>query len=242
MTIIVKLVAKYATWLYAICAFGILIYLRAIIVAYRERSQAMFALEREAAASRGYRAAVVIVIILAMGGAIYFVSSVLAPQVEIVAEPTPMPTALLLPTPTPSPGAPVQTLTPTLTPTRRPPPPRPTSILEEITPTPEVIPPGCPNPQARLTYPGVNAVLSGAVQIFGSANIPDFDYYKFEFRQAGSAEWAWLQSYETPVTDGLLGVWNTSALPDGSYGFRLVVVDNTGNHPPPCEITVTIVH
>jgi len=63
MTIIVKLVAKYAIWLYAICAFGILIYLRAVFVAQRERAQAMFSLERETAASRGYRAAVMIVIL-----------------------------------------------------------------------------------------------------------------------------------------------------------------------------------
>ncbi len=239
MTIIVKLVAKYAIWLYAICAFGILIYLRAVFVAQRERAQAMFSLERETAASRGYRAAVMIVILLAMGGGIYFVSSVLAPQVEAAPEATPTPTVLLLPTPTPSPGTPTET--PTATATRRPPPPRATPT-PEFTPTPEVIPPNCPNPQARLTYPGVNAVLNGAVQIFGSANIPNFDYYKFEFRQTGSTEWAWLQSYYTPVADGLLGVWDTTTLPAGTYGFRLVVVDKTGNHPPPCEITVTIAH
>jgi len=221
------------------CAFGILIYLRAVFVAQRERAQAMFALEREAAASRGYRSAVMIVILLAVGGIIYYASSVLGPQVEAAPEPTPTPTALLMPTPTPSPGVPTETPSPTAT--RRPPPPRPTSI-PEVTPTPEVVAPNCPNPQARLTYPGMNAVLSGAVQIFGSANIPDFDYYKFEFRQAGSPEWAWLQSHDTPVADGLLGVWDTTALPAGTYGFRLVVVDKTGNHPPPCEVTVTIVH
>jgi hypothetical protein len=239
MTIIVKLVAKYAMWLYAICAFGVLIYVRAVFVAQRERAQAMFSLEREAAASRSYRSAMMIVILLAIGGVIYFASSVLAPQVEAVLEITPTPTVLLLPTPTPSPGAPTETPTPTAT--RRPPPQRPTST-PEFTPTPEVIPPNCPNPQAKLTYPGINAVLSGAVQIFGSANVPDLDYYKFEFRQGGSQEWAWLQSYYAPVADGLLGVWDTSALSTGTYGFRLVVVDKTGNHPSPCEITVTIIH
>jgi hypothetical protein len=239
MTIIVKLIAKYAMWLYAVCVFGILIYLRAVFVAQRERAQAMFALEREAAASRRYRSAVVIVILLAIGGIIYYVSSVLGPQVEAAPEVTPTPTVLLQPTPTPSPGAPTETPMPTAT--RRPPPPQATPI-PEVTPTREVIPPSCPNPQAKLTSPGINAVLSGAVQIFGSASIPDFDYYKFEFRQTGSPDWAWLQSYNTPVADGLLGMWDTSALPAGTYGFRLVVVDKTGNHPPPCEVTVTIVH
>lgn len=241
MTIIVKLVDKYSLWLYTICAFGILMYLRAMFVAQRERAQAMFSLEREAAASRGYRAAVMIVVLLAIGGIIYYVSSELAPRVEAAPEFTPTATPFLLPTPTPSPGTPTETPIPTPTATRRPPPVIPTAT-PEVTPTPVVMPPDCPNPQARLTYPGVNAVLSGVVQIFGSANIPNFNYYKFEFRQAGSSEWAWLQSSNVPVPEGLLGVWDTSALPAGTYGFRLVVVDKAGNYPPPCEITVTISH
>ena len=76
----------------------------------------------------------------------------------------------------------------------------------------------------------------------GSANIDDFDYYKFEFRREGISEWSFLQSFGEPVADGFLGVWDTSPLPVGAYTFRLVVVDKTGNYPEPCEVEVTIEH
>jgi hypothetical protein len=89
----------------------------------------------------------------------------------------------------------------------------------------------------------VNAVLREVVEIRGSANIDNFDYYKFEMKgEITAGEWAFIQRYETPVTDGLLGVWDTSPLPAGAYTFRLVVVDKTGNYPKPCEVKVTIEH
>jgi len=89
----------------------------------------------------------------------------------------------------------------------------------------------------------VNAVLKGAVEIRGSANIDNFDYYKFEIKgEATSGEWRTIATNDTPVADGSLGIWDTSALPAGAYTFRLVVVDKTGNYPEPCEVPVTIEH
>jgi len=88
----------------------------------------------------------------------------------------------------------------------------------------------------------VNAVLKGPVEVRGSASIDKFDYYKFEIRLPGATDWSTLQLFRQPVTDGVLGIWDTSALPAGAYTFRLVVVDRTGNYPPPCEVPVTIEH
>ena len=78
----------------------------------------------------------------------------------------------------------------------------------------------------------------------GSANIDDFQFYKLELKgEATSGEWQTIFTSETPVTDGALGVWDTSALPAGAYAFRLIVVDKTGNYPiAPCEVNVTIEH
>ena len=45
--------------------------------------------------------------------------------------------------------------------------------------------------------------------------------------------------YET-VVNGIIGYWNTGALPEGVYPLRLVVVDNTGNYPAPCQVKVNI--
>ena len=101
--------------------------------------------------------------------------------------------------------------------------------------------PDCPNRKARLTYPTVNAVLKGPVQITGSAHVDNFGYYKFEYRREGVSEWSFLQRFEEPVTEGLLGVWDTSTLPAANYRFRVVVVKKDGNYPEPCEVPVTIV-
>jgi len=86
----------------------------------------------------------------------------------------------------------------------------------------------------------VNAVLQGPVQIAGSAYVDNFDYYKFEFRYEGASDWSFLQRFDEPVADGLLGVWDTSTLPAGNYWFRLVVVKNDGNFVEPCQVPVII--
>lgn len=78
----------------------------------------------------------------------------------------------------------------------------------------------------------------------GTANIENFDYYKFEFKREGvEDEWHWVESFEIPVEEGLLGTWNVSDLPPGTYILRLTVVDRTGNYPfTPCEVRVYVTH
>jgi hypothetical protein len=237
MTTLVSLVSEYYIWLIGACVLGILFYIGRAIAAHREKSRAIFTLEKESAASTRLRSIGMVFVLLILGGAIYFTATYLEPNLDLETESEPTPTVLLQPTPTPTPGTP--TATPSPRPTRT---PRPTQTPETTpTPTPEpVILPDCPNPQARLTNPTVNAVLKGAVEISGSANIDDFDYYKFEFRGQGASEWSFLQSFEESVADGFLGIWDTSALPAGVYTFRLVVVDKTGNYPEPCEVDVII--
>jgi YbbR domain-containing protein len=158
-------------------------------------------------------------------------------EVEITVSPTLTPMVTSEPTRTPEPTAtpkPTEMLTPTPTPL----PPTPTPV-----PSPKATPAiqaQCPHPGSRLTYPTVNAVLKGSVQILGSANVDGFDYYKFEFRPEGVSEWSFLQRFNEPVTEGLLGVWDTSPLPPGNYWFRLVVVKKDGNYLAPCQVPVIV--
>jgi hypothetical protein len=105
--------------------------------------------------------------------------------------------------------------------------------------------PDCPHPEARLTAPRVGQVVQGQVLIEGTADIEGFDYYKFEYRREVDAEdaWHWIASYQVPVKDGELGVWNVSGLPAGTYLLRLIVVNREGNYPfSPCEVRVQITH
>lgn len=102
--------------------------------------------------------------------------------------------------------------------------------------------PGCDH----LTWPRAGARLSGTVQVRGTAKIDSSSaldrmwYYKLEYRRDGLDEWHYLTGGEKPVVNGLLGEWNTRQVVNGRYTFRLVIVDMTGNYPPPCEIPVTV--
>jgi hypothetical protein len=236
MTTLVKLISEYYIWLIGACVLGILFYIGRAIMAHREKSRAIFTLEKEAASSTRLRSIGMVFVLLILGGAIYFTATYLEPNLALETESEPTPTVLLQPTPTPTTGSPTPTFTPR--PTRT---PRPTQTPEvTLTPTPEpVVLPNCPIDGARLTYPTVNAGLKGVVEIRGSANIDDFDYYKFEFCSEGATEWSFIQDFKEPVADGILGSWNTAGLPAGSYRFRLVVVMEDGNYEE-CEVQVTI--
>jgi hypothetical protein len=80
----------------------------------------------------------------------------------------------------------------------------------------------------------------GLVQVQGAAAIDNFDYYKFEFQDPVSGEWVFITRFDNSVTEGVLGSWNSDTVPPGSYQFRLVVVDKTGNFPEPCEINLQV--
>jgi hypothetical protein len=82
--------------------------------------------------------------------------------------------------------------------------------------------------------------LSGTVYVKGTAEHPNFWYYKLEYRNDGLDDWHYLDGQHDEVQKNVLGTWNTAVLPNGPYHLRLVVVDRTGNYPPPCEIPVTI--
>jgi hypothetical protein len=241
MTTLVKLVSEYYVWLIGACILGILFYIGRAVMAHREKGRAIFTLEKEAASSTRLRSIGMVFVLLILGGAIYFTAAYLEPNLDLETESEPTPTVLLQPTPTLTTGPP--TITPTPRPTRTPRPTQTPEVTPTPTPTPEpVVLPNCPNSGARLTNPTVNAVLKGPVEIRGSANIDNFDFYKFELRAAGATDWSTLEMFKEPVADGPLGTWNTSALPAGAYTFRLVVVDKTGNYPVPCEVNVTIEH
>lgn len=244
MMTLVKLVSDYYIWLMGACMLGIVFYIGRAIAAHREKSRAIFTLEREAAASARLRSIVMVFVFAILAGVFYFTAVYLEPNLALQTESEATPTVpvLLKPTPTPTLGPP--TPTPTPRPTWTPRPKRtPEVVPTPATPTPPpVVLPNCPIAGARLTYPTVNAVLKGVVEIRGSANIDNFDYYKFEFRPEGISEWSFVEKFEKPVNDGILGRWDTSPLPAGSYRFRLVVVKKDGNYPEPCEVPVTIEH
>lgn len=245
MAVIIKLIARYSPWLYMLGILGILFYLRAAFLARRERAQASFTLEREAATAKIYRALFTALGFAAEIGFVFFITTVITPRLELPPEMGETPIVFIFPTSTPTPLPPTPTLTPT--PSASPATPKPALPSPTLTPTPTNTPlpaPICPNPQARITSPGPGAILEGAVSIVGSANIPNFQYYKIEVGPGESpTSWSLITDLRyTPVVGGQLDIWDTTPFPPGVYTIRLVVVDNTGNFPEPCTVQVTVKH
>ena len=75
MTLIVRLIAKYALWIYILCGVGMIYYLQAALAARNEGTQAMFSLEREQAAKRVYRSAGMILVLLLIVVGVYGLSN-----------------------------------------------------------------------------------------------------------------------------------------------------------------------
>ncbi len=100
---------------------------------------------------------------------------------------------------------------------------------------------GCIPGQIDITSPKPGDQISGSVDLQGTANVPDFGFYKYEFAPVGSDNWATIVARTTVVQDGDLGNWDTSEIATGDYQLRLVVTDNQGNALPACVIPLRII-
>ncbi len=102
---------------------------------------------------------------------------------------------------------------------------------------------GCTAPGSQITFPAAGAVITGRVNITGSATLGnrnnEFSFYKVELRGEGETGYRNLNQATTPVAAGLLAVLNTADFGPGNFQLRLTVVDITGNYIEPCTIRVT---
>ncbi len=241
MTVFLQFLADYAPFVYGAIALVALYLIRRAILARRERTSAIFPLEREVAVSRTYRTFGMAIFLVVLILAIWSASNLLLPQLqdfEGLATATPD-LLVLIDTPTPTSAPP--TATPTITPTPKPRATRKPPVVEQSTPEPVVQPPQCPNPGAAISSPGSGQLADGEVPVLGTASIDGFQFYKLEFLgPANPEDWNWFAGSEHPVVGSVLGVLNTTGFASGSYSIRLVVVDNTGNYPTPCSVQIIV--
>ncbi len=104
----------------------------------------------------------------------------------------------------------------------------------------QIIESGCVSGFIDIISPQANEAVSDVVEITGSANIPNFGFYKFEMASVDDPAWLTIQAGDVLVEDGLLGYWDTSRLSGGDYLLRLVVTDNQANASPPCTIQLRV--
>ncbi len=130
---------------------------------------------------------------------------------------------------TPAAANPAEEPTPTITPTET-----PTEAPQAV-----VAPAVCADPRAQISSPGAGQVVSGVTAVTGTAVHEAFASYKLEAAPAGGG-FVFLSSGAAPVQGGVLGAFDSGAVPNGQYTIRLTVVDQTGNFPPPCDVTITV--
>lgn len=249
MAFFVQLLANYAGLIYLGCAIGAAIYIRDILAARSELQTSLYSLEREAAGNRAARGSIMVVVFVGIAVITYILATAVVPT---------LPAGSLSSTPTPSLLGPTSTATPTIQPTATRPPtatpaptdttPQPNAVTPEPatpTPTSPPLPPvSCPAPNVQLTAPTPGQIVSGEFQMFGTATAPNFAFYKFTLK--GPATNNNEQTVGDVVRDARQGAVLGSIDPSilfnqpGVYMLGLVVVDNTGNEYPHCEIPIII--
>lgn len=218
----------YEVWVYLLLAFGGLIYVRKFILAWQELRGAAFGLERDSAQGRLNQSAGILVLLLTMAITEFVLVSFVAPTMP-GAVPIPTPTLDLLATPT-------VTLPPET--------PQTSEVLlpgtATITPTLSFTENGCIPDQIFISYPMEGDEISGAVEITGTVDIPDFGFYKLEMKRPEETTWLTILAGNQIRQGETLGIWNTSLLPPGYHQLGLVVTDNQGKILAPCITQVRV--
>jgi large repetitive protein len=83
-------------------------------------------------------------------------------------------------------------------------------------------------PTAIISSPTDTQTVFGIVSITGTAAHENFAAYKLSYRRVDETSYTEFLQSDTPVTNGQLGVWDTSLLINDEYVIRLEVATNTG--------------
>ena len=222
----IELFRAFETWIYLFLGLWGLIFIRKFALAWQELRGAVFGLERDKAQSRLNQSASMLVLILTVAVAEFVMVSFIAPSI---------PGVNLLPTPT------IDLLaTPTITLPATTPQPGNLSASPSVESIQSTGIPGCVPGQIELISPSNGQEISGLFEIVGTANIPNFGFYKFEIKRPDESIWLTIQAGNSVKNAEKLGDWDTSRLTPGEYQLGLVVVDNQAQASEPCIIQVRV--
>jgi hypothetical protein len=109
------------------------------------------------------------------------------------------------------------------------------------TPTPQVnLPPGCDDPQIRITSPRANATLNTAFVVRGFANGLFFGFYRLNIKPVGGSYVPVFESNQNHLTEGELGTVTIQGIfQPGGHILQLEVYNRWGNVIGDCEIPLT---
>ena len=216
-----RTLASYEPLIYIVLALGALFAFRRMLRSWREWRDSVYGLEREFALRRLVQASGLAMLLLALVFAEFFIATFIAPALpasDIMATAT----LNLLVTP-------IETLPPGTT---------ALAVTQEV---PSGMS-GCIPDKIMITAPAPGDTVNGTVSIKGTADVPNFGFYKYEVASIGSQNWATIAAERKPKKDEELGKWNTASLTNGEYFLRLVITDNVGTALDPCVIAVRVLN
>ena len=219
MGLIYRSLATYSPLVYIVLAIMGLYAFRRMWRTWREWRDAVYSLEREFALNRLGRATAFGFLVLLLFFAEFYVATFIVPSLP-ASDIMVTPTLDLLATP-------VGTLSPN-------------AVLPLGTPDVQSGMSGCVPDQIMLTSPDPGGDISGTVTLSGTADIPNFGFYKYEISPVGTNSWTTIAAGAKPVKDDELGKWDTTALANGDYFLQLVIIDNVGQTLEPCVIAVRV--
>lgn len=221
MDALLRFLKTYEPIFYLLLGVVFLLNLQRFLESWRTLQGAVFGLERQVAQQRLRQAFGLMALAVLLSLSIFAFTTFARPELVLTA--------------TAAPGA--EAATEATTPTAELPTPTPTRL-----PPPELDTGGCVEGQVFITAPKNGAIVGGKVDIEGTANIPNFGFYKVEFAPANEALFLTIAVRRAPLTEGtLVSAWDTTRLPEGDYILQLVVTDNEGNALPPCRVRIHIV-
>jgi len=224
MEALFRFLAGYEILIYAVLFIGLVVTFRWLWQAYRETRDAVYGLERQIAMRHMTTSIIALLLIAMLALGELFLASFIVPD---------LPATTFLLTPTVSLlSAPKGTLLPEVATAVA----GTATIVNGITSASS----GCVPGEIMITSPSSSQDLNGIVKIFGTVEVKDLGFYKFEFTPNGVENWATFYAGRTIETGQPIGVWDTSQLIPGDYQIRLVVTDNQGKEFPPCIVTVRV--
>lgn len=120
--------------------------------------------------------------------------------------------------------------------------PPPTIAPAAPTAAPAVSQPPCPDPRTTITSPGNGTVVTGSFNIAGTVAHEQMQFYKIEYVSGTNTnqEFVYLSGGNDPISGGVLATIDSTIWYNGVWTIKVTVVDNTGNFPPPCTVTITV--
>ncbi len=222
MGAVYRTLASYEPLIYIALAIGALFAFRRMWHSWREWRDSVYGLEREFALRRLGQATALAILILGLVFAEFFIATFVAPTLpasDILATPTL--DLLVTPVGTVAPGTTALVVTQAVVPNGM---------------------SGCVPDQIMITAPKPGDIVKGIVEITGTANVPNFAFYKYEIAPMGTQNWAPISANRESVTSGSLGEWSTTSLTNGDYFLRLVITDNVGKELEPCVLAVRVLN